>query len=77
MADPFFTEVTEPIRFEGLESTKPLAFKVYDRDRLVLGTRMERPPAAGRLLLALVRVARYGHVRRRHARSAVARWGGR
>src|SRR6187549_615034 len=41
MADPFFTEVTGPIRFEGLDSTQPLAFKVYDRDRLVLGTRME------------------------------------
>ena len=41
MADPFFTEVTGPIRFEGLDSTEPLAFKVYDRDRLVLGTRME------------------------------------
>jgi hypothetical protein len=41
MAVPFFTEVTEPIRFEGPGSTEPLAFKVYDRDRLVLGTRME------------------------------------
>ena len=41
MAEPFFTEVTEPIRFEGLGSTNPLAFKVYDPDRLVLGKRME------------------------------------
>ena len=31
------------------------------------------PPPAGRLLLALVRVARHGHVRRRDARPAVAR----
>jgi xylose isomerase len=37
----FFSDVTEPIRFEGLESTNPLAFKVYDRDRVVLGKRME------------------------------------
>jgi xylose isomerase len=41
VSEAFFGEVTEPIRFEGLESTNPLAFKVYDRDRLVLGTRME------------------------------------
>jgi xylose isomerase len=37
----FFSDVTEPIRFEGLESTNPLAFKVYDEDRVVLGKRME------------------------------------
>jgi xylose isomerase len=41
VGEAFFTEVTEPIRFEGLESTNPLAFKVYDKDRTVLGTRME------------------------------------
>jgi xylose isomerase len=37
----FFTDVSGPIRFEGLDSTNPLAYKVYDRDRLVLGKRME------------------------------------
>ena len=37
----FFSDVREPIRFEGLGSTNPLAFKVYERDRLVLGARME------------------------------------
>jgi xylose isomerase len=41
MAEAFFNEVPEPIRFGGLESTEPLAYKVYDPDRLVLGTRME------------------------------------
>jgi xylose isomerase len=41
VADPFFGEVTAPIRFEGLGSTNPLAYKVYEPDRLVLGTRME------------------------------------
>jgi xylose isomerase len=41
VGEAFFTEVTEPIRFEGIDSTNPLAFKVYDKDRAVLGTRME------------------------------------
>ncbi len=41
MGDVFFSEVKEPIRFGGLDSTNPLAFKVYDPDRLVLGKRME------------------------------------
>ena len=41
MVDQFFTEVTGPVRFGGLDSTDPLAYKVYDPDRLVLGTRME------------------------------------
>ena len=41
MGEAFFTEVTEPIRYEGLDSTNPFAFKVYDKDRLVLGQRME------------------------------------
>jgi xylose isomerase len=36
----FFSDVTEPIRFEGLDSTNPLAFKVYDKDRVVLGASM-------------------------------------
>jgi xylose isomerase len=40
--DPdFFTDVTGPIPFGGLDSTEPLAFKVYEPDRLVLGRRME------------------------------------
>ena len=37
----FFSDVVEPIRFGGLDSTDPLAFKVYDPDRVVLGRRME------------------------------------
>ena len=41
MSSDFFTDVPEPIRFEGLDSTNPLAFKVYDPDRIVLGKRME------------------------------------
>ncbi|MEP7294644.1 MAG: xylose isomerase [Burkholderiales bacterium] len=34
-------ETTAPIRFEGLATTNPMAFRHYDRDRLVLGKRME------------------------------------
>ena len=40
MADPFFTDVPEPIRFAGLGSSDPLTYKVYEPDRLVLGKRM-------------------------------------
>jgi xylose isomerase len=37
----FFAGVPGPIRFAGPESADPLAFKVYDADRVVLGKRME------------------------------------
>jgi len=38
---PFFTEVPDRIPFGGLEATDPLAFRVYEPDRVVLGRRME------------------------------------
>jgi xylose isomerase len=41
MTDDFFTEVPEPIPFGGLEASDPLAYRVYEPDRLVLGKRME------------------------------------
>ena len=41
MAEAFFNEVPDRIPFGGLGSTEPLAYKVYDPDRLVLGKRME------------------------------------
>ncbi len=41
MSEPFFTQVTEPIPFGGAGSDDPLAFKVYERDRLILGKRIE------------------------------------
>ena len=41
MATEFFPEVTDPIRFGGLDSTDALSFKVYQPDRMVLGKRME------------------------------------
>jgi xylose isomerase len=40
MSEPFFPEV-EPVRYEGPDATHELAFRSYDRDRLVLGKRME------------------------------------
>jgi xylose isomerase len=40
MSAPFFPDV-EPIRYEGPDSTNPLAFRCYERDRRVLGKRME------------------------------------
>jgi len=36
-----FFQGVEPIRFEGADATGPLAFRYYDKDRLVLGKRME------------------------------------
>ncbi len=41
MGEDFFSDVSGPIPFEGLGSSNPLAYKVYDRDRIVLGKRME------------------------------------
>jgi xylose isomerase len=41
VGEAFFSDVTEPLRYEGLDSTNPLSFKVYDPDRMVLGKRME------------------------------------
>jgi xylose isomerase len=40
MVDEFFTEVRGPIPFGGLDSQDPLAFKVYQPDRVVLGKPM-------------------------------------
>ncbi len=36
----FFTDITEPIAYEGLDSDNPLAFRWYDADRLVAGRTM-------------------------------------
>jgi xylose isomerase len=36
----YFAEIA-PIRFDGPESARPLAFRYYDKDRKVLGKRME------------------------------------
>jgi len=40
MTKPFF-EGIEPIRYEGPDSENPLAFRYYDKNRVVLGKRME------------------------------------
>lgn len=41
MSTDFFTEVSGPIPFGGLETRDQLAFKVYQPERLVLGKRMD------------------------------------
>jgi xylose isomerase len=41
MSEPFFNNVPEPIGYAGPGSSDPLSYAVYDRDRLVLGKRME------------------------------------
>jgi len=41
MGAAFFGDVPSPIKFGGLESRDPLAFKVYQPDRIVLGKRMD------------------------------------
>jgi len=38
---PSYFAETAPIRFEGPETRNPLAFRDYDKDRMVLGKRME------------------------------------
>jgi xylose isomerase len=39
-AAPYFGGV-QPIKFEGLKSDNPLAFRYYNKDQIVLGKRME------------------------------------
>ena len=41
MADTFFSEVPGRIPFGGRDATDPLAYAVYEPDRMVLGKRME------------------------------------
>lgn len=38
--DRYFPEITKPIPFEGRESRNPLAYKYYDKDRIVMGKSM-------------------------------------
>lgn len=39
MSASYFADI-EPIKFEGLDSTNPLAFRYYDKDRMVMGKTM-------------------------------------
>src|SRR3954464_497655 len=41
MAEPFFRGVPDRIPFAGLDSDDPLAYRVYQPERLVLGKRMD------------------------------------
>ena len=40
MQDSFFSAI-EPIRYAGPDAASPLAFRYYDKDRIVRGKRME------------------------------------
>ncbi len=40
MSASYFKDI-EPIKFEGLDSTNPLAFRYYDKSRVVMGKTME------------------------------------
>lgn len=40
MNAPFFPTISEPIRYEGPDSTNPLSFRWYDADRVVAGRTM-------------------------------------
>ena len=40
MTTSYFADIP-PIRFEGADSVNPLAYRYYDKDRIVLGKRME------------------------------------
>ena len=40
MSRDYFADIG-PIRYEGPDSDNPLAYRFYDRDRIVLGKRME------------------------------------
>ncbi|MDH3730515.1 MAG: xylose isomerase [Acidimicrobiia bacterium] len=40
MSEPFFSEITEPIRYAGPDSTDPMSFRWYDADRVVAGRTM-------------------------------------
>ncbi len=40
MPDDFFADAPDRIPFGGLDATDPLAFRVYQPDRMVLGKRM-------------------------------------
>ena len=71
MSEAFFTEVTGRIPFGGLDIDDPLAFKVYQPDRLVLGKRMEDHLRPGVCFWHSFAWPGIGHVRRS------ARWTGR
>ena len=51
MSASYFADI-EPIKFEGLESTNPLAYRYYDKNRVVMGKTMAGPSAHGGVLLA-------------------------
>ena len=68
----FFTDVTDRIAFEGPDSDNPLGVPLVRRRPRRRRAADGGPPPLRRLLLAPLRLGRLRHLRRRHARSAVA-----
>jgi xylose isomerase len=48
----------EPVRFEGPDTANEFAYRVYDKDRIVQGGRMEEWLKVRRVLLAFLQLAR-------------------
>jgi len=55
----------DQVRFEGPETTNEFAYRVYDKDRMVFGKRMEEWLRLT-VCYALLQLARSRHVRQRH-----------
>jgi hypothetical protein len=59
------------IRYEGPDTANEFAYRVYDKDRLVMGKRMEEWLRPG-LLLAFLQFGRRRHVRQRYPTAPLA-----
>ena len=64
----FFKGIS-PVKFEGANSTNPLAYRHYNKDEVVLGKTDGRAYPPRRRLLAHLRLGRRRPVRRPHLRS--------
>jgi xylose isomerase len=69
MSTGFFGDI-QKIKYEGPDSTNPLAFRHYNPDEIVMGKRHGRPSALCRRLLAHLRLAGRRPVRRPDVRAA-------
>ena len=68
MSKRFFGDIG-PMRFEGLKSDNPYAYRHYDPSRVVDGEDDGRASPSCRLLLAQLRLDGHRHVRRRRPSS--------
>ncbi len=67
-----FSNVT-PIRYEGPETNNDLAYRVYNKDRVVLGKRLEDWFAPRRCATGIPSTGRVMTFRRRHSAPSLAR----